>query len=265
VRTSRPRRRAALTSLGAGLLVVAAARLTIPLDAPPLYDGVIVQDPYRYLAPESGQAGSPSSFRATENVTGPTSPQFVGATSENPPQAQLIAPAGAFDLTPGTTSLAVSIEPVAPAATPSGDTIAGNVYRFTVRDLSGAVPALSAENHPTLILRAPQALFTATIGHRAGGAWQRLPTDTAGQPGMFSTNVSELGDFAVLAAPSQGPIGLNPVVVAVAAMVAGVSAVGLLVLLLRGQRRTPVSVSLRGPLPSKRRRRDARRRGRGRS
>ncbi len=96
-------RRAAVVSLGAGLGLIALAQLAAPFGSPPLYDGVVVQEPYRYLSPGPGQLGSPTSYRSTLPVTGIASPVFVAATTESPPQAQLIAESGAFVLPPGAT------------------------------------------------------------------------------------------------------------------------------------------------------------------
>src|SRR6202008_1664103 len=99
------------------LLVRVISQFTAPFRSLPLYDGVIVQEPYRYLAPSSGQAGSPTSYAGTQPIHGATSPAFVAATTESPPQAQLIAPAGAFVVPAGVTALSISIQPVAVPAT----------------------------------------------------------------------------------------------------------------------------------------------------
>lgn len=179
------RRRFGVLSIMAGLCLMAAARLGATPAAPPLYDGVIVQDPYRYLSPASGQAGSPTSAQASQAVTGGTSPQFVVATSESPPQAQLVAPVGAFVLPAGTTSMSVSIEAVPPGAMPSGRDISGNVYRFQVRDEAGADLAVTPGHEPTLLLRAPAGIFSGSIGRLSDGTWQDLTTQSTSQVGIF--------------------------------------------------------------------------------
>ncbi len=245
----------------AGLCLMAAARLGATPAAPPLYDGVIVQDPYRYLSPASGQAGSPTSAQASQAVTGGTSPQFVVATSESPPQAQLVAPVGAFVLPAGTTSMSVSIEAVPPGAMPSGRDISGNVYRFQVRDEAGADLAVTPGHEPTLLLRAPAGIFSGSIGRLSDGTWQDLTTQSTSQVGIFGTNPSALGDFAVLVSPLGSALGLDPTILAAAALAAGVSVLGLLLVLRRGHRpATPAPA----PPPrgrtnaAKRRRRDRR-------
>jgi hypothetical protein len=233
------------------------AQLVAPVGSPPLYDGVIVLEPYRYLAPGPGQLGSPTAFTASPTVTGSTSPQFVGATTESPPQAQLIAQPGAFVLPAGTTALTVSIGPVAAPASPPKGPIAGNVYRFTVLDQTGAAVAVSPTTLPTLLLRAPDGVADAVIDRFSDGAWHDLPTEPSGQPGIAITNVSALGDFALIALPTSGVFGLDPRLLGVAAAAAVVSVVLLGPLVRRNRRRRTAvrEASPRGrPLPSKRRR-----------
>lgn len=258
------RPRAAPLSLVAGIAVMAIAQLAAPLGSPPLYDGVVVQEPYRYLAPGPGQADSPASFTSPVPVDGTTSPQFVGATTENPPQAQLIAPPGAFVLPAGVAALNVSIEPVPAPAPPSDGPIAGNVYRFAVADQTGAGLAIDQAKLPTLILRGPDGIFSATIARFSGGGWQELPTQSSGQPGIFYTNVSALGDFALIASPAPGPFGFDPGLV-VAAVVAAVLSALVLGFLISRRRRQPTAVRVtppqRRPRPSKRRSVERRRGG----
>jgi hypothetical protein len=244
------RGRAAVLSLLAGLLVIVVSQLAAPLGSPPLFDGVVVQDPYRYLAPGPSQAGSPSSVTSKPPVEGTTSPLFALATAESPPQAQMIAPPGAFELTPAVPSLTVSIQPVSAPAPPSGGTIAGNVYRFSVADQTGAPLAVGQERKPTLFLRAPDGVFTAIIARFAAGSWRELPTLPGGQPGTFTTNTSELGDFALIVAPDVGPVGLDLRLIIAGVAAALLSVVALSALMSRVGRRRPVAApSRRRPRP----------------
>jgi len=231
------RPRAALLTLLAGLGVTAVAQLVAPLGSPPLYDGVVVQDPYRYLVPGPTQVGSPTSFTASLAIAGSTSPQFVGATTESPPQAQLIAQPGAFVLPAGTTAMTVSIEPVAAPASPSTGPIVGNVYRFRVLDQAGATVAINPSTLPTLLLRAPEGVTDAVIARFSDRAWHELPTEPSGQPGIAISNVDALGDFALIALPTPGVFGLDPRLLSVAAAAAVLSAVVLGILMSRRQRR----------------------------
>ena len=257
------RRRAALFSLLAGLGVIVVSQVAAPLGSPPLYDGVVVQDPYRYLAPGPGQVGEPTSFLTPLPVAGTTSPRFIAATSESPPQAELIAPPGAFVVGAGVTTLAVSIDPVEVPAPPSTGTIAGNVYRFAVADQAGVDLAVTQATVPTLILRAPDGVIDATIARNSGGAWQELPTQPAGQPGIFLTNVSALGDFALIAASPSGLLGLDQRLVVASVIVATVAILVLGFLVSRSRRRpatVPRPSPQRRPRPPKRGR-SGRRRG----
>jgi hypothetical protein len=260
------RHRAAILSLLAGLAVIAVARLAAPLASPPLYDGVVVQDPYRYLVPGSNQAGSPTSATLATRVEGTTSPQFAVATTESPPQAQLISAPGAFVLPAGVASVTASIEAVPATAPPTSGQIAGNVYRFSVADESGAPLAVgqAAGTQPTLVLRAPDGVSTATIARLDGAAWQELPTEAAGQPGMFVTTVTALGDFAVIAGPAPGLLGLDPGILVAVGVGVGVGVAALLavvalaVLVSRRQRQAP---AVHAPSPSRRPRPSKRRSG----
>jgi hypothetical protein len=192
----------AVLSLAAGLAISATAQLVAPLPGPPLYDGVSVQEPYRYLAPEPGQAGNPTSFSGTQRIRNGASSAIAAATAESPPQAQLIAPAGAFAVPTGTTELRISIAPVVDA---SPDGIVGNAYRIAVTDHAGASVPLAAGSSPTLVLRAPQQTSEVAIVRLVGGSWQQMPTQTGGQPDVYLTNVEALGDYAIRGAgPSAG-------------------------------------------------------------
>jgi hypothetical protein len=259
------RSRAAFLSLVAGMGVIAVAQLVAPLRSPPLYDGVVVEDPYRYLAPGPGQAGSPGTFTAAEPVKGTASSEFVAATNENPPQAQLIADPGAFVLAPGSASMTVTIEPVAAPAPPASGPTVGNVYRFSAADQSGAAVPISPTTRPTLLLRDPEGVADAVIDRFADGAWHRLTTVPAGQPGMASTNVDALGDFALIALPTPGVLGPDSRLVGAAAIVAAASVMVLGGLVLRSQSRrsaVPAGSATARPLPL---RRKGKRRRRGRS
>lgn len=191
-----------------------------------LYDDAIVQEPYRYLDPTGDQAGSPTSFSKEFDLDGGASPVVVATTSESPAQVQLIAQRGAFQLTPGATSVRVSITPVVASAGPAGGHIAGNVYRILVTDQIGtALSIRPCDGCISLVLLAPEDLGEASIRHYADGAWTDLQTTHAGVVATYQTNVKTLGDFA-LVAMSEPEAGLNPVVI--------IGGVALLVLLAGG-------------------------------
>lgn len=201
-----PDRRVGWLAVIAGAALVLAVQVAAPVGVP-LYDGVSVQEPYRYLHPTGDHPGSPTSGTSTEPVTGSTSPILVVSTLENPPQAQLIAQAGAFRLPAGATSLLATVTPIEPPAPPTSGTIAGNVYRFSVTDQAGNPVALTqCEGCRSLILRGIDPTLNGTIKRFADGAWTDLPTTPANLVG-FQVEPTVLGDFAVFAAGGAGPGG----------------------------------------------------------
>jgi hypothetical protein len=212
------------------VLAGAGFALAVQLAAPvgvPLYDGVVPAEPYRYLHPTGTNAGQPTSFEVDQPVVGGASPAFAAATAENPPQAQLIAQTGAFVLTPGATSLHVSIAPVEPpAVAPADGTIAGNVYDVLVTDQAGtALTVATCDSCLSLSLRAPEGTDSATLMRFAGGTWANMDTLPVGTVSMFQSNPTALGDIAVVAggtptesgsgAPGRGlgASGIDPVVI----------------------------------------------------
>jgi hypothetical protein len=200
-------RRQAFVVLTAGGLLALIAQLASPV-AVPLYDGLQVQDPYRYLTPSAGQPGSPTSYTNTVAIQGGKSPTFVASTKENPPQAQLIALPAAFVVASTATTVTVTIQPVArPAISPVNATIVGNVYRFAVTDQAGAALALSTANPPTMTLRGPDGVTEATIAHLTASGGELLQTGQGGALAIFSSNPSELGDFAVVTTSGSSELG----------------------------------------------------------
>ncbi len=248
------------------LLVLAgtALALGVQVAAPvgvPLYDGVVVVEPYRYLHPTGAEQGDPSSFTSTEDVTGNVSPFFAAPTDESPPQAQLVVMEDAFQLNAGTSHLNVSITPVDPVAPPTNGTIAGNVYRFAVTDDAGLpVPPKACDACRTLVLRAPETVTDGTVQRFADGAWKDVATFHAGVVAMYQANVDVLGDYAVVTGATGGPTagstgGLDPLLFGGIALVAFFAVVAGLFWYRR--RPPPVPVARLGPgrgrVPSKRR------------
>jgi hypothetical protein len=222
------------------VLAGGALSLSVQLAAPvgvPLYDGVVVQEPYRYLHPTGSQAGAPASYDEDDAIEGGASPAFAAATSENPPQVQLIAQTGAFTLSAASTSIHVSIAPIDAPAPPSGGSIAGNVYRVLVTDQAGTLLNIAAcDGCLTLSMRAPQGTDTATIERYANGAWTAMETLPVGIVSIFQTDPTVLGDIAIITgAPAQpgssgaqgtegpgtptplpptgGPFGIDPLII----------------------------------------------------
>ena len=209
---TRERRLGWLAVLAGGALAL-AVQVAAPVGVP-LYDGVVVQEPYRYLHPTGDQAGSPTSFSATVPVTGPESPTIVAATTENPAQAQVIGQEGAFVLTPSATSLQVSVTPIEAPPPPEAGSIAGNVYRFSVADQAGTQLAITpCDGCISLVMRAPEGVGVASIQRYADGAWREVVTLHAGMVALYQTNPTALGDYAVIAM-DEPAVGIDPVVLA---------------------------------------------------
>jgi hypothetical protein len=256
-----------------GWLVVAAAMvlvLAVQILAPvgvPLYDGVVVQEPYRFLHPQAGEAGSPTTFESRIEVTGSESPQVTAPTLESPPQAQLIALPGAFTLPPGATSLDVSVTPIEPPAVPAGGEIAGNVYRITIVDQAGTPVAIRAcEGCISLVMRAPESMTgEARLQRFADGAWTDVETIHAGVAGMYATNPTALGIYAIVTGgdgggggvddPTEPGLGMESYVVAGGAAV--ILALLFLAALVLRRRQAPAPMAPRAgtrQIPSKRKR-----------
>lgn len=202
------RRGLALAAMACGLIVVVAAQHFAPLAGPPLYDGVVVEDPYKWLSPPAGFAGGAQPATASGAVQGSQSPDLGVGTPEQPPQAQVFAGQGYLVMPPGTTSITVSIQPVAPASQPTDGVLAGNVYRISLTSQSGAAISGQASGGVTIVLRGPPNLSAAKIERLAGGTWTALQTDPAGTPHMFTAVVTDFGDFAIVAPPGWVPV--NP-------------------------------------------------------
>jgi len=230
-----------------GFVLVVAAQLMAPLRSPPLYDGVVIEEPYRYLSPPPGQPGSPTRYKQTLPLDGGASPAVVAATQESPPQAQLIADTGAFTLPSGTTSIVASIEAVPPPNAPSSGSILGNVYRFSVTNQAGT--SLAASSAVTIVLRAPSGSIQPIMARYTGSAWQELQTEHAGQQDLWLANTTQSGDLTLIGQSTSGPFGLDPILI-VAGGAAGLVSVLILLVVPWRTRRRPVRQPV-GRLPAR--------------
>jgi hypothetical protein len=199
-------RRLGLAALAVGLLIVIGAQLTTQLPGPPLYDGIVPYEPYRWLSPPTGYPGDPKGVSATVGIEGRRSALVAVATPELSPQAQVFAVPGALTLPAGATSIKVSIKPVRVSTPPPDSYVDGNVYRIELTDQAGTPITAPAEQQVSVVLRsANQLLPEASIQRFGGAAWEALETSATG-PGVFSAVVTEFGDFAVVA-PGTSPYG----------------------------------------------------------
>ena len=252
-----------LLAVLAGCVLAFAVQVVAPVGVP-LYDGVAVQEPYRYLHPAGPQPGSPGSFAAALPVVGGASPQVTAFTTESPAQVQLIAQPGAFVLTTGARSVDVAIRAIDPPLAPASGQISGNVYRVSVTDHVGTALAIkSCEGCIALVLRAPEDTGPARIQRYANGAWSDVETIHAGILGLYSTKPTELGDFAIVTGgngvdPGVGP-GVEPGLPTGQILVAG-GALAILVLIfaaalvVRRRQGPPLAPSHGRAIPSKRKR-----------
>jgi hypothetical protein len=254
-RVATTRIRAALAVLVLGALLIGASQRLGAVASPPLYDGVIVAEPYRYLAPVPNQAGSPTSGKTSQPVVNGSSPAIAASTNESPPQAQLVASPDTFLITPGTTALTLTIDPVAPQTPLPSTSIVGNAYRFAVTDQTGAAVSLREAAPASVVLRAPIGVLDASIVRYTGVGWQSVPTEAAGQPGIFLTNADALGDFALVSNPAPG---FDALLIAAVSLAAVALVVVLFVVVARRTRR-PLAPA---PSPPRPKRRTKRRRNR---
>ena len=192
------RGRVARLALGAGLVIVVLARILVP-GAPPLYDGVVINEPYKWLEPPAGEEGGAEGVSGTAALENGASPLVALATTEQPPQAQVFAPPGALMLPPGTTSLLLAIAPIAAEGTPATGHIAGNVYRVSITNQAGVPTTAPPNAYVSLVMRGPDGLLEATIARFKDGSWNELQTSHAGYTSGFLSIVTEFGDFALIA------------------------------------------------------------------
>jgi hypothetical protein len=191
-----------------GLATVVLAQRQTSIAGPPLYDGVVVIDPYAWLSPPPGLQGGAASADDTQPVPSNQSGGVAIATPEQPSQVQLIADYGSLSMPRGTTSITLSITPVAvPSTQPPNGIVAGNVYRISVTSQSGAAIGAKAGGSVTLVMRGPPSLPEATIERLSGSGWTELQTQPAGIPDTFTAVVPGFGDFALVAPYAWVPAG----------------------------------------------------------
>jgi hypothetical protein len=168
-------------------------------------------EPYRYLHPPPGLGSTPrpSSGHVTAPLRDGQSPALSPATTEMPPQAQLLAAQGAFVVPPGVTAVEATIAPVdPPPVAPIGGEVAGNVYDIEVT-ASGLPLAVRPGRAVTVVLRGPAGFGRPAIERFAAGAWTRLDTQPLGALAgdSYAADATGLGTVALVAAPGPSPGG----------------------------------------------------------
>jgi hypothetical protein len=192
-------------------VLIVAARLLVP-SAPPLYDGVVPLEAYRWLdPPPPGQHGGAKGATAVIPVQGGKSPLVAVATPELQPQAQILAPPEGLALPPGAKTINVSIEPIPAEGIPADGHLDGNVYRFTVTDQDRAPITAPASARVSVVLRAADATASeATIERFVDGTWQPSKTSSEGFGATFLTIATDFGDFAVVAPGPAASVSSSP-------------------------------------------------------
>jgi hypothetical protein len=196
-----------LAAILGGLVVVAIAQQARPISGPPLYDGVVVFDPYKWLSPPPGLDGGAQS--AQQSFSGQDlRAGFAFGTPEEPPQIQIQAVFTSLALPRGTSSVTMSIQPMAaPAATPPNGIIAGNVYQIDVVDQNGSAIRAKRGATVTLVMRGPTSLPNATIERFSEGKWTALQTTWPGVPDTFVASTADFGEVALVAPVAWVPTG----------------------------------------------------------
>jgi hypothetical protein len=191
-------RRLAWGSLAAAAIGLGLLWRLLPAGSPPVYDGVCIADPYRFL----GHTPAPSS--ATKDYPGSSFPTAEVLTGETPAQAQILMMAGSFS---ASSTITVSITPEPPPAPPpSGMTQDGNAYRFAATSAGQSLQP-SSQSPVTVVLRGTGASSALTMEVHSTAGWQPLRTFNLGCGYTFEAVSPTLGDFALFHASSGGGSG----------------------------------------------------------
>ncbi len=169
--------------------------------AVPVYDGVGAPDePYRYvLAPPAARttAGPTSGAAQSPVAQGRNTNGMSVQTAEQGPQASLFVPPLALAAPGGTVE--VRVVPQAPADSPKGGAIDGNVYLFTLTDQAGPVTFTDQAALATLYLRSTTAVQPGPVmEYRSDPSkpWQELKTSRGGQD-VYVSSFPGPGQYAL--------------------------------------------------------------------
>jgi hypothetical protein len=201
-------RRLGMAAMACGLIVALGAQRLAPLAGPPLFDGVVVIQPYQWLSPPPGLQGGAKSAQQADPVTPGEGGGLAIGTPEQPSQIQVSVSYLDLALTTDTTSIKASIAPVpAPDVRPGNGIVAGNAYQVSLTDEHGTAISLRAGGTATLVMRAPASLANGTIEQFANGAWIQLSTASAGFPDTSYATATSLGLFVLVAPFAWTPSG----------------------------------------------------------
>lgn len=232
---------------GAGVLLLAGSLLaltwlTLPVNSPPLYDGLQTPtEPYRYIQPPPGQeqpGRPPTSARMEVPALRGKSPLEIVATSEQPAQAHMTLQYNAIHLPAGVSQIVLVIRPVTPPAPPDQGTFDGNVYRFTASSPGGAALSLNRGPKTSIELRGTGAFGSPVIEHYSAGHWIMLDTLTFVNSPYYVAYISSFGYFALVFPHGPSKSSGSPVLpfVIIGVAVIALMVVGLLLIRLRRTR-----------------------------
>jgi len=180
-------------------LGLALLALCVPLVGRPLYDGVVVTEPYEFLHPGPGEAGDPASFSEVFDVIGGESPILSAGTGESPPQASVYGNQGDLIVGSTTTSIKIGIDPIEPPDQPKDGNLAGNVYDISVTDQLGMPVVPTPGGGFSVVLRQPEDISgKATMALFVDGEWRFVESSDAGSRGFYVSTPPELGIFALI-------------------------------------------------------------------
>ena len=201
-------RRLGPAAIACGLAIALLSQRSTPIASPPLYDGVLVIQPYQWLSPPPGLQGGAQPVQNTDAVTPGQAGGLAIGTPEQPSQVQLTISFSDLVLPPGTTSINVSIVPVAaPLVQPPNGIVAGNAYQIAVTDEHGAAISIRTGGGTTLVMRSPASLPNGTVERFSDGAWTQLQTAPAGLPDTFYATAQSFSVFALVAPYAWVPSG----------------------------------------------------------
>jgi hypothetical protein len=191
-----PRRGWAVVALS--VLALTLVWRFIPEGSPPIYDGQCIADPYVTLSGSPPAKGFTKTFPAASSF-----PAEGIATTEVPPQAQILVESGTFV---NSTPVTLTITPVqAPATKPKNGTIQGNVYRYSALNASGTeLEPVSASLAVFIILRALTSVPAPVIDRWNGTTWTSLTTYNAGCGNTFEAPSVQMGEFAAVEPGGSG-------------------------------------------------------------
>jgi hypothetical protein len=206
VRVTRAARRWLLVAVSALLAAWVIGPATVPI-----YDGPQAPDePYRYVHAPAGVTNSSKqptvASMAVPVVNGKNRAEYINS-GEFGPQIDIFLPAGALGAPAGVQTVRVTATPLAPTSPlPTDGTIVTNVYRVTATANGRAVPIVGKQQQAVFIqMRAPNSNQPGPVfERRTSSGWQRYRTIRSGNDIYETSDVTQLGDWALVKLAGSG-------------------------------------------------------------